>query len=307
MVLIAISLSSSYFVWSLSQNTVYNDAIRQINQVDSNHLSESVTVQNTTYNVVSANLVNVSAQVQNQGSLAIQFVTLWVRISNGAWSSYNFTSLSNMNVPAGAPYNFTVSTYVPGAIVGQGYSFASWLITARGNGVTLLQVRTFTNNIVVSQTAQGIGSVAFDFEQFWHYDFSSTPAQGTSLPSASSKNYTVSEGNYTVYHVVLTDFDLLGQNIVLDGNSTIFILGQQARTVKWGQWNLVNVTNNKIYPNSGVQYTLQFGATTDLYFSGSISSIDTPNLYPLNILLSGKKGNNDYGQNIPFVSIYLVN
>ena len=157
MVLIATTLFSSYFVWTLSQNTVYNDAIRQINQVDSNHLSESVTVQNTTYNVGSGNLVSVAAQVQNQGSLSIQFVTLWVRISNGAWSSYNFTSPLNMSVPAGAPYQFNVSICVPGAIAGQGYSFASWLITARGNVVALLQARTFTNNIVVAQTAQGIG------------------------------------------------------------------------------------------------------------------------------------------------------
>jgi len=68
----------------------------------------------------------------------------------------------------------------------------------------------------------------------------------------------------------------------------------------------VNVTNNKIYPTSGVRYNLSYGVLTELYFSGAISSIDYNNAYPLNILLCGTKGNNDYGQNIPFVSIYLV-
>ena len=170
-----------------------------------------------------------------------------------------------------------------------------------------LQKSTISNNnIIVAQTAQGIGSISFSFEQFWHYEFSGTPAQGTPLPSASPQNYTISEGTYTVYNVVLTDLDPLGENIVLNGNSSIYIIGQHAGTVKYATWDLVNVTNHKIYPNSSVQYNLQFGVPTELYFSNTISSIDTGHLYPLNILLSGMKGNNDYGQNVPFVSIYLV-
>lgn len=105
---------------------------------------------------------------------------------------------------------------------------------------------------------------------------------------------------------MLTDLDPLGENIVLNGNSSIYIIGQHASTVKYATWDLVNVTDHKIYPNSGVQYNLQFGVPTELYFSNTISSIDTGYLYPLNILLSGMKGNNDYGQNIPFVSIFLI-
>jgi hypothetical protein len=68
---------------------------------------------------------------------------------------------------------------------------------------------------------------------FWHYEFSGTPAQGTSLPSRSPKNYITSEGKYTVYHVMLTDLGPFGKNIVLNGNSSINIIGQHSGTVKY--------------------------------------------------------------------------
>jgi hypothetical protein len=149
--------------------------------------------------------------------------------------------------------------------------------------------------------------VAFDFEQFWHCDLDAIPIQPTALPSRSPHNYTLSESKYNILHVTVTDYDLLQDTIVLDGNSSIFIIGEHSGTVKWDKWKLVNVTDNKIYPSSPVSATLTYAVPKDLYFAAMVSSIDTGNTYPLNILLYGTKGHNEYGQNIPFVSIYLVN
>jgi len=158
--------------------------------------------------------------------------------------------------------------------------------------------------------AQGIGAIAFDFEQFWHYEFSGTPAQGNPLPSRSPKNYTISMSKYTVFHVVVTNFDPLGKDIVLNGNSSIYIICAQKSTVKYGTWGLVNVTANNIYPSSPAQYRLKYKNTIEIYFAGLPTSftggVDVNTAYPLNVILLGRKGNNDYGQNIPFVSIYLI-
>lgn len=305
MMLIVWSLASSYFWFTLSQNTTYNNTVRQMNQLDLSRMSETAQASNITYNINTNNIVNVTGQIQNIGSSSINFTTIWTCATNGTWTGYNFTRL-NVVVPCGSTYSLNQLFTINGLVTTSSYHVTSWLITTRGNTVPLPKQPAMTNNVIVAQVSQGIGSIALNFEQFWHYEFSVTPAQGTSLPSASPKNYTISASKYTVYHVVLTDLDPLRQNIVLDGNSSIYIVGQHSNTVKYATWDLVTVTSNKIYPSSDVQYTLQFGVPTELYFSGTISGIDENNLYPLNILLFGKKGNNDYGQNIPFVSIYLV-
>jgi hypothetical protein len=118
--------------------------------------------------------------------------------------------LSNAAIKGGANLPLSFNIIVGGLRLTGAYSFASWLITGRGNVVPLQ--KSTLSNIIIAQTAQGIGSISFSFEQFWHYEFSRTPAQGTPLPSASPKNYTISDGKYTVYHVVLTDLDPLGEN-----------------------------------------------------------------------------------------------
>jgi len=306
MVLIMWVLASSYFVYTLSQNTTYNSAVGQMNQLDVNRMSESARVLNTTYTPYANGNVTVFANITNIGASSIQFITVWLYVSNATWTNYNFSKLSNANVQGGNLFtlnvNLTISDMNPYAT----YSFASWLITGRGNVVPLQQIIVSPNNTIVAQVSQGIGSVAFDFERFCHYEYGvSQPAQGTALPSPSPLNYTVDSSKYTLYHVVLTDFDLLGYSIILNGNSSIYIIGQHSGTVKYATWNLVNVTGNKIYPTSPAQYSLLYGVPTELYFGGSISGVDQDNVYPLNILLFGTKGPKDYGQNIPFVSIWL--
>ena len=310
MVLIAISLSSSYFVWSLSQNTVYNDAIRQINQVDSNHLSESVTVQNTTYSVVSANLVSVAAQVQNQGSLSIQLVTLWVRISNGAWSSYNFTSPLNMNVSAGAPYQFNVNIQIPGAIVGQVYSFASWLITARGNVVALQ--KQVSSNIIVAQLAQGIGSMALDFSTFRFFTYA-TPTRLANYPDGT-KSFTVpGQATPIAFGATLTNLDPREQTITLNQYSNIWLIlpGAAGQIV---QFFIVTVASDGTITTPYSPITIAFGETKLIVYASSssssfaqssISASLTPNPGAVNLLLLGTIGPRDYGQNIPFVAVYV--
>ena len=313
MVLIAISLSSSYFVWSLSQNTVYNDAIRQINQVDSNHLSESVTVQNTTYSVVSANLVSVAAQVQNQGSLSIQLVTLWVRISNGAWSSYNFTSPLNMNVSAGAPYQFNVSIRIPGAIAGQSYSFASWLITARGN-VVALQKQT-SSNIIHSQTTQGIGSLAMDFQNFTYYTV--TGSTLNNFPNGASGYVVSSGGSNIAFKVILTNFDQNEKAITLYSNSVFFsIFPTTPQQVRGSYWYIVNVNEQTgAISSTYTDIILPFNVPTAIYFASDHAI--TPGspfngakalftgTAPVNLAFIGTIGGSAFGQNIPFVSIQV--
>ena len=309
MVLVVLLLSTGVFMWTLSQNTLYNEALREKNQQEADRRYENVVATNGNY-TFSGNVVTVAATLTNAGPVATQIINLWVFDTSKQTYGFNnsLASMTGANLNPGQVLNLNgtnaIEVTVPNA--GSSDNFNVWFVTARGNTVPL----TKSQGIIMAQVSQGIGSISFDFEQFWHYDFSTQPADGTPLPSKSPNNYTISANNYTVFHVVLTDLDPLGKNIVLDGNSSIYFVGMHGQgsgaVTKYAYWNLVNVTNNKIYPSSRVLYKLTWGLPTEIYFANSVSQINPGQVYPLNILLWGTKGNNDYGQNIPFVSIYLV-
>ena len=306
MVLVVLLLSTGVFMWTLSQNTLYNEALREKNQQEADRRYENVVATNGNY-TFSGNVVTVAATLTNAGPVATQIINLWVFDTSKQTYGFNnsLASMTGANLNPGQVLNLNgtnaIEVTVPNA--GSSDNFNVWFVTARGNTVPL----TKSQGIIMAQVSQGIGSISFDFEQFWHYDFSTQPADGTPLPSKSPNNYTVSANNYTVFHVVLTNLDPLGKNIVLDGNSSIYIICAQSATVKYGTWGLVNVTANKIYPSSGAQCYLKYENMIEIYFAGKLKqNPDLNTAYPLNVLLLGRKGNNDYGQNIPFVSIYLV-
>jgi FlaG/FlaF family flagellin (archaellin) len=304
MIIIIWIIASSYFFFTLSQNTAYNTAVKAVSQESIDRISESITVISANYTINANDNVTINAQLQNTGPAAVEFVTIWAYANNNTWANYNYINFS-LSIRGGetlSPFSATVP--VSGVKLGNDYDVTSWLITTRGNTISLPEEQALTNNIIVAKVSEGIGSVAFDFEQFYHYAFSSMPAEGTVLPSASPNNYTLSESKYNVLHVTVTNYDLFEDTIVLDGNSSIYIVGEHSGTVKWGKFVLVNVEGGRIYPTSAISVTLEFGESVDLYFAATIAGLDTNSVYPLNILLYGTKGDNQYGQNIPFTSVY---
>ena len=306
-VLVMFSLISTVFVWSLSQNTLYNNTVRQSNEADLDRSSEKVQVFNTTYNAYSNGNVTVSAQIQNTGPSSVQFITAWLYVSNASWNNYNWCKLTNASVQGGSVFTLNVNLTVSGLNSTYTHSFASWLITARGNVVSLQRTIVYGNNIIVSQTTQGIGSISMDFKQSRYYDFGSGyVSNGTSLPS-SKNSYTIPNSNNTILAVLLTNYDNTTQDIILNANSYLWIITPQAGTVKPAAWNIANVTNGK-YINSFSTQTLQYGKPTIVYFgpsSPSFASSALPTVVPVFILLFGKIGTNDFGQNIPFIAFYI--
>jgi len=92
MILIIGSLASTYFFFTLSQNTFYSDALRAENQRDIVRMSETVQALDTAFKVNSDNVVTVTVKIQNTGSSAAELVTLWISVNqiSGSWSSYNY-------------------------------------------------------------------------------------------------------------------------------------------------------------------------------------------------------------------------
>jgi len=320
MVLVTMFLSTSVFLWTLSQNTLYNEAIREKNQLESAVLSENVQVTNTTYVVNRNDNVIVSTAITNPSSLSVQFTTLWVHASNTTYTGYNFTQLSNVNIQGGAYLRLSFNMIVSGLRLGGAYSFASWLITGRGNVVPLQKSGLL--NIITSQTTQGIGSLAMNFQNFTYYTVGSAPNYFLSpYPSGYNAYYVQNaRANEIAFKVTLTNFDQNGRDITLTNGSELFIVypssGGNYMNDRWYIVNVDETTGAILSPFSSV--TMGFNQPTSVYFASSsrggtvspgtssLTSSQVPVIGAVNLALVGQIGGVPFGQNIPFVSVEVA-
>jgi len=318
MVLVMMFLSTSVFLWTLSQNTLYNEAIREKNQLESDVLSENVQITNTTYVVTGNNRVQILAAITNPSSLSVQFTTLWVYASNATYTGYNFTKLSNVNVQGGAYLSRSFDMIVKGLRSTGAYSFASWLITGRGNVVPLQ--KSTLSNIVIAQTTQGIGALMMDFPNFIYYNVSQSgpPYVLKGYPTGASGYYVQGakgppKGQFA-FRVVITNLDQNQRNITLAAGSVLFSIFPTSTSAFQGTaWYIVNVNGTGAISNSYKPITLVYYVATSLYFASSEPGTYSPfaqatftGTCPVNLALIGTIGGTPFGQNIPFVSINIV-
>lgn len=166
MVLIMWVLAANFFIYTLSQNTVYNNAAGQMNQLDARKLAENVVASNLNYSVL-GNVVSVGALLQNQGSTSVRVVTLWVVDTTNNNAGFN-NSVACMLLPGGSA-SFSGASAISVAIAGANSAddFNSWFITALGNTVTsgLAFNSTEIQNLLASTQVQTFGV----FSVNWFY------------------------------------------------------------------------------------------------------------------------------------------
>lgn len=320
MVLLVLTMVSSVFLWTLYQNTVYNQAVRGQNQQELDVRNENVIAKGN-YTVISGSKVSVTVNLTNAGPVMAQIVNLWVFDSSKQTYGFNntFAGWTNMTLKAGQVIKFLpnngILVTMNGGSTSAFDSFSIWFVTARGNSVPL-ELPLKPQTVINAMTAQGIGSIMMDFGKFWQYAQSSpwrqnpTWGSGDLLGTKQVSNYTASASKYIIIHATLQNMDPAGANIVLNGDSYIYMIGFHSGTVKFWYWSLLNVTNGRVYPNQPAQMRMDWGVPTDVYFytPNTIgSTIDPGFAYPLNIIAYGTKGGLDYSQNIPFVALFLNN
>lgn len=311
MILIVSTLASSFFLFTLSQNSAYNDAVRERNQLDVNRISENIYVVNVNYSVSANNNVSITAKIQNTGPSSIQFVTIWFYVSNNTWANYNYANLT-LTIKGGATYSLYNSTVVNGVSLTGSYDVTSWLITTRGNTISLPKQPAITNKIIVAQLAQGIGSMALDFSAFRFFEY----ATSTGLASYSDgiKSFNVPSGTNIAFGALLTNLDPSEQTIILDKYSQLWLYFPQSP----GQtrlWYVVNVDSIGNIASSYSPISIAYMETKLIVFASSaagsfssgsrVSILHPDDTGALNLLLLGTIGPRDYGQNIPFVALYV--
>ena len=250
-VLIISTLASAYFMFTLSQNTLYNEAVRKNNQIDEKRISESLQALNTTYRVTANNILTIKAQLQNIGPSYVKLINLWAHVVENPGGTglddYNYTSV-DITLGAGQTFEQEFTVTLPGLSPTGSYAFSAWFIASLGNTVTLKQVNT--EEILVSQTTQGIGSLAMDFQDFRYYTVNNR--QLVDYPTGSS-GYIVTTGSSTpiAFKIILTNLNYQTKaDIILTSDSVFFsIFPTTAQQVRGSYWYIVNVDSQGAISN----------------------------------------------------------
>jgi len=316
MVLVMMFLSTSVFLWTLSQNTLYNQAVRERNQMDINRSSERITASDVNY-TVSDGAVRVEVTLTNEGAVSVQIITLWVL--DTTIQKYGFNNTLNLNLNPGDTLNLAGADAIIVTIEGSEtlHRFSSWFVTARGNTVPLER----EEGIKVAQLAQGIGSLALEFNTFRYFTYETDPPNKLKNYPEGNQSFAVPHGTDIAFGIVLTNLDPSKKPITLDKHSQVWLYFPAvpgAGTTPGNEfvWYIVNEINGTIQASYS-EISIKYGETKLIVFAsgeaGSFSSSSKVRikdnqvknkLCAVNLMLHGRLGDRDYGQNIPFVSLY---
>jgi len=290
--LIIFMVSTNVLLWTFSQNAIYTQAAKDENQKSADRLNENIVASGGNYSV-SGDEVTVKTTLTNAGSVAVQIMNLWVFDTYPTNQRYTNKSL-NLNLNPGEVLELrgfsSLTVTIPGANASHG--FVSWFVTARGNTIPL----ETASGIIIAELAQGIGSISMEFK-IRHY----IVEDGVLGPAEF--DFTIPAGETTVFGITLTNLDESKMDINLTGHSCVWLI--VPGTSASAYWSIAKVVDGTLSPPFDFQ-VLEYGKPTLLFFGGT----DPPNslqgrIAAVNILLYGKIGPNDYGQNIPFAAVYV--
>jgi archaellum component FlaF (FlaF/FlaG flagellin family) len=308
MVLVMMFLGTSVFMWTLSQNTLYNEAVRTRNQEEADRRNEGVVALGGNYSV-SEDYVSVLAVLKNAGSVTAQLVNLWVLDTNQ--SKYVSQPL-NLNLNPGDIKQVMYTVPIPETHANN--TFASWFVTARGNTVPL--EREF-EGVTVAEVAQGIGKVGMDFDTFVYYHVISVGdgTYGLQEYPDGIEAFSIPKEINIAFRAKLTNYDVQKRTINLNSHSVLWmIFPTQPQQVRCAYWYAVNVDDTGTVQDTFSTISMPYGIPTTIYFA-SIQDLGAHSFEPSNtgkydgpaavfLCLFGTVGAHGFGQNIPFVSVY---
>lgn len=309
MVLVMMILSTSVFLWTLSQNTLYNQALKERNQMELDRLNEKVTAYNVNY-TVSGDVVTVEVLLKNEGTISIRITTLWVL--DTTIKKYGFNNTLDLNLKPGENISLVNDKAISVELGGANSDdiFNSWFITTRGNAVLLEREQ----GVIVAELSQGIGSLALKFYSFRYFEYEDSGDVLENYPNGTV-SFNVPVNTEVAYGVALTNLDPRKETIVLDSHSLLWVIIPTSDVAHNRWWYIVNVASNGTISPTFSSISIAYGETKLLIFASEndLASADfarqsTPSSscsVPVFLILHGTIGDSPYGQNLPFVSLFF--
>jgi len=285
--LVVFAISTNVFLWSLSRNAEYTLAVKEENQKNIDQLNEYVIASGTNYSV-SGDDITVKVTITNAGPVAAQMINLWVFDTTQQKYTNEPVDLS-LNPGGASNYIFTVT--ISGA--NASHDFVSWFVTTRGNTVPLQT----EEGVVIAELSQGIGSISMDFPKFRYHIYDD---KNNKLGPAQYK-FSIPNNEETILGAYLTNLDESRNDINLTHYSCIWLA--ETDSAARDDWPITEVVDNATVDFD--YKILEYGKPT-LVFFGATRPSSLSGITAVNILLYGTIGDKDYGQNIPFISIYVT-
>jgi len=153
-----------------------------------------------------------------------------------------------------------------------------------------------------------------DFDTFRYYEYASDNTL-KDYPDGSG-SYIVPTAQQVVFRIKLTNYDPSGGKRPLTLNSHSLIWMYYPTVGKQVYWHIVNVDGTGTVQPTYSDITIGYKETVFVYFASKSDGtfIGNPDKQKpgtvgpaaLNLLLLGMIGAQEYGQNIPFVSVYCI-
>jgi len=288
--LVIFAISTNVFIWTLSRNADYTLAVKEENQKTADRLNEYVIASGTNYSVLEAEeKVRIKVTLKNAGSLAVQLINIWV---------FDTTQQTYANKPVNVSLNpGQVMSYslIVGLSASNTSDFIAWFVTARGNTVPLQT----EEGVIIAELSQGIGSISMDFKTIRRYI-----VDGDDMLGSPAFNFTIPADEETVFGISLTNLDRSKLDINLTSHSCVWLMPPGTAASEY--WPIAKIVDGLVIRDGFEFQVLEYGKPTLLYFGPQ----DPPNslqgkINAVNVLLYGRIGPNDYGQNIPFAAVYV--
>ena len=289
--LVVFAISTNVFIWTLSRNADYTQAVKEETQRGFDRDNEHLIAYGGNYSV-SGNEVTVRATLKNAGSVAARVINFWVFNVESANQKYANQSVDLSLNPGDELYlrgSASLTVTLPGS--NASHEFIAWFVTARGNTVPLDD-----SDVLMAEIAQGIGSISMDFPTFRYYE-----VQGGNQLGPAQFSFNVPAKKDTVFGLYLKNLDPRKEDIALSEYSCFWLSVPPKNAMAY--WMIAKVVEGTIVPFD--TQVLEYGVPTLVYFGASDAAQLAGNPAACNILLYGTIGAEDYGQNIPFISVFL--
>ena len=271
------------------------------------------------------NGVSVSYTVNNTGTISARVVRLWVAdISKGTSGSYA-VPLSEQTLKPNEEKTISGPITVDGADIANDL-FRYYFVTERGNQFTILlqggKGEDGANgidgrdgadgNALTAQVANGIGFIAMDFNSFRTYQAATYPLNTAFV----SQSYQISQTKYSAFSLDVRNVDPDERTITLNYQSAFWAINPPSSSgaTKGYGWNIAKLSGTTISLFApGDTLNLPYNQTVKLYFTNPLkpgqNTINT-GAAAVNLLLTGIIHNSthtgDYGQNLPFIAITII-
>ncbi len=303
-VLIALFLYSNVYMFILDRNTAYEDTASQAQQMSIDRNTELVTLSNIETQIT-GNRIEVSCNINNNGSLSAQILRLWVKDATiNTYASIDIRD-QNYNLQPGSSRPFLESVTLDN-VASENDEIALWFITARGN------LATFYPNTATQQvSAREIGSIIMDWTTFRYYDFGTSPPQNNQALPTPQEGCTIpvgTRGRYIMIGAVFTNLDPLGRTFTLTPETCTWAVNPRSSTSgalkEEFLWPIAKVDVNGKYRTNFDEQTLFPNQPTMVYFFDRTQDVQAnQDILSLNIIFYAETETSTYGQNIPFVAL----